>query len=88
VVRPTLGLTVEEFRDLMVTEHGALHDAYPTRYKAFIVSGDNSHTAIQKDLLYTQEANGRPLVSWVWSFVNLPFPFLWPHIVEDFVPAP
>lgn len=86
VVRPSLGLPVDEFRDLMIAEHGALHDAYPWRYKAFIVSGDASHTAIQKDLLYTQEANGTPLVSWIRSFVNLPF--FWQHIVEDFVPAP
>jgi hypothetical protein len=86
VVRPTTGLSAEAFRDLMVTEHDALHDAHPRRYKAFIVSGDDSHTAIQKDLLYTQEADGTPLVWWIWSLVNLPY--FWEHVIEDFVPAP
>jgi hypothetical protein len=86
VIRQSLGLPAEEFRDLLVAEHGALHDAYPKRYKAFIVSEDDSHTAIQKNLLYTQEANGTPLFSWVWSFVNLPY--FWQNIVEDFVPLP
>ncbi len=85
-VRPSLGLSVEEFRELIVAEHGALNDAHPARYKAFIVSGDDSHTAIQKDLLYTQEANGTPLVRWVRRFLN--HRFFWRHIVEDFVPSP
>jgi len=35
------------YRDLILTEHGALHDAYPNRYKRFIVSADNTHGAVQ-----------------------------------------
>jgi hypothetical protein len=35
------------YRDLILTEHGALHDAHPKRYKRFIVSGDNTHGGVQ-----------------------------------------
>ena len=35
------------YRDLILTEHGALNDAHPKRYKRFIVSDDNTHGAVQ-----------------------------------------
>lgn len=74
------------YRDLIVTEHGKLHDAFPKRYKRFIRSGDASHTALQTPLFYMGEADGVPLDVWTGDF-TVPRPF-WIDIVEDFVPLP
>lgn len=74
------------YRDLLVDEHGLIHDAHPDRYKRFIRSGDASHTAIQTPLLYNGEANGVPLYQWIDDFL-VPRPF-WVDLVEDFVPGP
>jgi hypothetical protein len=74
------------YRDLLVDEHGLIHDAHPDRYKRFIRSGDASHTAIQTPLLYDGEANGVPLYQWVDDFL-VPRPS-WVDLVEDFVPGP
>lgn len=71
------------FRDLVVTKHGELHDAHPDRYKRFIVAGDESHTALQTPLFYTQDANGILLNEWVEDFL-VPRPF-WVDVVEDAV---
>jgi hypothetical protein len=72
------------FRDLIVTEHGLVNAAHPTRYKRFIVAGDTSHTALQSPLFYSQEANGVPLNEWVGDFIiDAPG---WIDIVEDAVP--
>ncbi len=57
------------YRDLIVTEHGLLNEAHPKRYKRFIRSGDDSHTALQTPLYYFGEANGVPLNEWVGAFV-------------------
>jgi len=35
------------YRELILTEHGALNAAHPKRYKRFIVSDDNTHGAVQ-----------------------------------------
>ena len=78
--------TQEAYREIIVTEHGKLHDAHPGRYKTFIVSGDSSHTAIQSDLLFTQDANGTTLDVWMDDFLRRSFH--WKNIVEDFVPLP
>jgi hypothetical protein len=78
--------TQVQYRDLIVTEHGLLNTAYPFRYKRFIVSGDNSHTALQSDLFYTQEANGTALHDWTDAFLGKYG--LWRDTVEDFVPLP
>ena len=78
--------TQVDYRDLIVTEHGLLHDAHPDRYKRFIRSGDDSHTALQTPLFYMGEANGVPLHEWTDDFL-VPRPF-WVDIVEDFVPIP
>jgi hypothetical protein len=59
-----------EYRQLILTEHGALNDAHPDRYKRFIVSGDDSHTALQTPLFYLQEANGVPLNEWTAAFLK------------------
>ena len=76
--------TQEAYRDLIVTEHGKLNSKYPFRYKRFIVSGDGSHTALQTDLLYLQEANGTPLDVWLDDFLRRSHH--WKDIVEDFIP--
>ncbi len=55
-------------------------------YKRFIVSGENSHTALQGPLFFGQTANGVPLNEWTAEFL-VPTPF-WVDIVEDFVPLP
>lgn len=74
------------FRQLIVDRHGALHDAHPDRYKRFIVAGDESHTALQAPLFYTQDAYGVYLNEWVDDFL-VPRPF-WVDIVEDPIPFP
>jgi hypothetical protein len=91
------------YRDLILTEHGALNEAYPRRYKRFIVSGDDTHGAIQVTAptpnfpvpqpfsFYTQEANGTPLTQWASEFVRIgqrQSQFGWKDIVEDYVPVP
>jgi hypothetical protein len=72
------------FRNLIVSEHGALNAAYPDRYKRFIVAGDTSHTALQTPLFYTQDANGVLLNDWTYDFINRPN--FWDDIVEDAIP--
>ena len=74
----------EDYRDIILTEHGALHDAHPNRYKRFIRSGDDSHTALQYPVFYLGEANGVPLYEWTDAFINRKPG--WIDIVEDFVP--
>jgi len=78
--------TQEQYRQLILSEHGLLNAAHPERYKRFIRSGDNSHTALQTPLLYVGEADGVPLYKWLEDFL-VPRPF-WEDIVEDFVPLP
>ena len=73
------------YRDLLVTEHGAIHDLHPDRYQRFIRSGEVSHTALQTPDFY-QSANGVPLFEWLDDFL-VPRPF-WVDIVEEFVPGP
>lgn len=94
--------TQELYRDLITTEHGALNAAHPQRYKAFIRSGDDSHTALQTPFLfYYGTANGVPLYQWVEDMLrpgtrahreksrgNGPKKPAWTHIVEEFVPLP
>jgi hypothetical protein len=88
------------YRELIVTEHGALQNAHPKRYKRFIVSGDDTHGAVQGAarspcspnpqpfLFYTQDANGTLLSKWTTEFVrigNRQSKFGWKDIVEDYV---
>ena len=72
------------YRNLIITEHGAVHDLYPDRYKRFIQANRTSHTALQNTIFYTT-ANDVPLFEWLDSFL-VPTPF-WVDIVED-LPAP
>jgi hypothetical protein len=78
--------TQQDYRDLILAEHGALNATAPGRYKRFIVSGDNSHTALQTPLFYTQEVDGVLLNEWTDDFL-VPRPF-WVDLVQDFIPAP
>ena len=78
--------TQEQYRDLILTEHGLLNDAHPNRYKRFIVSGDGSHTALQSPLFYSQDANGVPLNEWTAAF--LASNSSWIDIVEDLIQLP
>ncbi len=57
------------YRELILTQHGALHDAHPKRYKRFIVSDDNTHGAVQVTAGTTNEQTGRA------CFPTQPFSF-------------
>jgi hypothetical protein len=71
------------YRDLILTQHGALNAAFPKRYKRFIVSGDDTHGAVQVTAptpnfpypqpfsFYTREANGTFLTQWASEFVRV-----------------
>jgi len=92
------------YRALILTEHGALNDAHPKRYKRFIVSGDDTHGAVQVTaptanfpffqpfLFYTQEANGTLLSEWTTEFVlngdGDAQGGVWVDIVEEYTPVP
>jgi len=91
------------YRALILAEHGALNAAYPRRYKRFIVSGDDTHGAVQTTaptpnfllpqpyLFYEQEANGTRLSKWATEMVRIGqrrSKFGWKDIVEDYVPVP
>jgi len=92
----------EVYRDLILTEHGALNEAYPKRYKRFIVSGDDTHGAVQVTAptlnfpfpqpfsFYTREANGTMLTDWATELIRIggrQSKFGWKDIVEDYVPV-
>jgi hypothetical protein len=91
------------YRALILAEHGALNEKYPRRYKRFIVSGDDTHGAVQVTAttpnfpfpqpfsFYTREANGTLLTDWATEFVRIgarQSQFGWKDIVEDYVPVP
>jgi len=92
----------EVYRELILTEHGALNEAYPRRYKRFIVSGDDTHGAVQVTAptpnfpfpqpfsFYQREANGTPLTKWASELVRIgqrQSKFGWKDLVEDYVPV-
>jgi hypothetical protein len=72
------------YRDLIISEHGAIHDLFPDRYKRFIQAGRTTHTALQTPVFY-ESANGVPLYQWLADFL-VPRPS-WQDIVEE-LPAP
>jgi hypothetical protein len=80
------GLSQVQYRELLLSRHGLLHEAHPDRYKRFIRSGDDAHTALRGDLFYLGEINGVPLNEWTDDFV-VPRPF-WVDLIEDFAPVP
>lgn len=71
------------YRNLIISEHGAIHDLHPDRYKRFIQANRTSHTALQA-LEFYETANGVPLFEWLADFL-VPRPS-WVDIVEDLVP--
>ena len=81
------GLTQVSYRSLFVPELGKINEQYPDRYKRFIVSGDASHTAIQRPLFYEQDANGVLLNEWIRDFIKNKKK-RWVDIVEEFEPLP
>ena len=80
------GLSQNQFRDLTLDASDPVNESHPNRYKRFIVSGDRSHTALQRPIFYTQDANGVVLNEWTGDFLKDRQD--WIDIVEDFVAAP
>jgi hypothetical protein len=86
------------YRELILTEHGALNQKYPKRYKRYIVTADDTHGGVQGTaaspcfeqqpfLFYTQMANGVPLSDWTAEFIRIgsrQSQFGWKDIVEDY----
>ncbi|WP_188109685.1 pectin acetylesterase-family hydrolase [Pseudohalioglobus sediminis] len=78
--------TQQGYRDLLLDTTDPVAAAYPGRYKRFIRSGSEDHTALSFFGYYLFEANTVPLYQWVGEFIaGGPG---WVDIVEDFVPAP
>ena len=50
--------------------HDPINAAHPDRYKRFIRSGSEEHTALGFSGFYTFEADGVPLYQWGDDFVN------------------
>lgn len=73
------------YRDLIISEHGAVHDLFPDRYKRFIRAFRFSHTALQSPDFY-ESADGVPLHEWLGDFL-VPRPS-WTDIVEELPPLP
>ena len=91
--------TQEQYRELILAEHGEINAAYPFRYKRFIQSGSKTHTALQTPLLYVGTAAGIPMNLWVNDFLQPPLARLfnawregrwpvWIDAVDEFVPLP
>jgi hypothetical protein len=92
----------EVYRQLILAEHGALNEKYPRRYKRFIVSGDDTHGAVQATAgtlnfapdffsFYNKQANGTDLTTWAAELVRIgqrQSKFGWKDIVEDYEPVP
>ena len=68
------------YRALIISEHGAIHDLHPDRYKRFIQANRVTHTALQTPVFY-ETANGVPLFEWLADFL-VPRPS-WVDIVEE-----
>lgn len=91
--------TQELYRQLLLSEHGLINAEFPYRYKRFIQSGLDTHTALQTPLLYLGSANSIPLNLWVKDFLQPPIirwikawkekrlP-VWVDAIDDFVPVP
>ena len=62
--------TQEAYRGLLLSVHGALNSEFPFRYKRFIESGSDTHTALQTPLLYVAAVNDIPLNLWVTDFAR------------------
>ena len=79
--------TQADYRQLVIEQHDEIRAANPLRYKRFIKSGSDTHTALQdNELYYTEEVHGIALVDWTKNFVKRRFG--WFDLVEDFIPLP
>ena len=78
-------LTGLAYRDLIVSEHGKIHDQFPYRYRRFIRAGAFTHTALQTPDFY-ESAHGLRLHKWLTKFVNRQRS--WKDIVEELPPLP
>ena len=79
--------TQEQYRELILEQSGELQANHPDRYKRFIKSGDDSHTAVQTPLFYSQTIDGVTLDEWSAGLVD-PKSGTWVDLVEDFTPVP
>jgi len=79
--------TQDMYRNLLLSEHGMLNADHPKRYKSFIVSGDDSHTALQTPLFYMQEVNDTKLDAWTRGFIKNDKK-VWTNLIQEFVPLP
>ncbi len=78
--------TQTQYRDLILSVTDPINDAHPLRYKRFIVSGDDSHTAVQTPLFSIQTVDGIVLNEWADDLVNGGPDFQ--DLVQDFIPLP
>mgnify|MGYP001816766048 CR=1 FL=1 len=62
--------TQELYRALILTEHGAINNDFPDRYKRFIRSGSGEHTVLARPTFYDYEVNGVPLAQWTADFLK------------------
>jgi hypothetical protein len=67
-----LGLLGDQpaWRNLIITQHGALTADYPDRYKRFFVANDGTHTALQTLRFYTHDVDGVFLNDWTADFLD------------------
>jgi hypothetical protein len=79
--------TQTEYRALILSQTDPLNADHPDRFKRFIKSGDDSHTALQTPLFYSQTVDGVTLDAWSKAFLS-PSSVGWDDLVEDFVPLP
>jgi hypothetical protein len=79
--------TQAQYRALILGQTDPLNASYPGRFKRFIKSGDDSHTALQTPLFYSQTVDGVTLDTWSRRFVS-PSGNGWDDLVEDFIPLP
>ena len=80
------GLSQNQFRDLYLDVTDDINEAYPDRYRRFIVSGDDSHVALQSEAFYTKNILGVTLDRWTRDFVKNRKS--WWDLIEDFKPVP
>ena len=78
--------TQEAYRDLILEQTDELRAQHPFRFKRFIVSGDDSHTAVQTPLFYSQEVDDVLLNEWSRALVKPAWG--WRDLVEEFEPLP
>ncbi|MEM1261754.1 MAG: hypothetical protein AAGH76_05130 [Pseudomonadota bacterium] len=91
--------TQELYRALILGVHGPINAAYPGRYKVYIDSGSDTHTALQTPLLYLAVVNDIPFNLWVTDFTRPLFERwikalwegrfpVWVNNVDPFEPVP